>query len=365
MKKVRISQQQIAHDLGLSQTLVSMVLNGRRHGVSEESYRQIWSHAQRVGYRPKGMNSELSKDGQAMIVGYILRAGITLHSQNPFFVHLQQGLHETLTNQGISLAHLGTEDHVDMKKLKELYGHRKAFRGLVIFGEVKRAFVHALKQWEPRVISISAQYPGLCDSVIYDEDQAGKLLVRHLADLGHRDFAWLGGGRSRQQSRRRLKAVLNAARLHNLAVEPNFIVELDETDRMGGRRAAELILKAAGRRPTAWICYNGAMARGAVNYLLQRGLKVPADISVATFDHTRLCEEEPPTLTSASAAPEELGRATATLLLKDNRETRGLISEVILASELILRESTGQVQTAGRRAGPTLKSARVKKAPHW
>lgn len=345
MKKARISQQQIARDLGLSQTLVSMVLNGRRKGVSEESYQQIWNHARRVGYQPKGMSPELLSGAQpeTATVGFILRSGLKLYSQSPFFGHVQHGLHDFLASQGISLVFLGTEDHLEVKQLKDLYGDRKAFRGLVVFGEVKRSFLHSLKQLEPRVVSISAQHPGHCHSVVGNEEQAAELLVQHLTELGHREFAWLGGGRGMQRARLRLEAVMNALRLRNLTILPRFITEIDAADRLEGRQAAGMILKAAGKSPppTAWICYNGTMARGAVNSLLQQGVRIPDDLSVATFDRTRLCEEEHPTLTGASVSPEELGRVAGEVLIKSSGDAREMFTEMVLVSELIPRESTG------------------------
>lgn len=344
MKKVRISQQQIARDLGLSQTLVSMVLNGRRQGVSEESYRQIWNHARRIGYRPKGMDPALFRGpSETATVGFILRSGLKLYSQSPFFGHVQHGLHEYLATNGVSLVFLGTEDHLEVKTLKELYGDREVFRGLVVFGEVKRPFLHSLKQLEPRVVAISAQYPGLCHSVVYNEEQAAELLVDHLANLGHREFAWLGGSRGMQRANRRYEATMSALRLRNLTIQPKFTLEMDEAERIEGGEAAERILKAASKRhrPTAWICFNGTMARGATNALLQQGVKIPEEVSIATFDRTRLCEEENPTLTGASAEPEELGRVAGEILLRSSGEAKEMFSDMVLASELIPRASTG------------------------
>jgi LacI family transcriptional regulator len=51
-KRENISQQRIARDLGVSQALVSLVLNGKRENISEESYQRIWNHALKIGYRP-------------------------------------------------------------------------------------------------------------------------------------------------------------------------------------------------------------------------------------------------------------------------------------------------------------------------
>src|SRR5579859_1496993 len=72
-KKERVSQQSIAHDLGVSQALVSMLLNGMRQNISADSYRRIWDHALKIGYRPKGM--QLNGNGTLVTnVGFILRS---------------------------------------------------------------------------------------------------------------------------------------------------------------------------------------------------------------------------------------------------------------------------------------------------
>ncbi|MBH55115.1 MAG: hypothetical protein CMI18_12325, partial [Opitutaceae bacterium] len=54
----RISQMAIAKELGYSQALVSMVLNGRKKGISEAAYKRIWDFAITNGYSPRGMNIE-------------------------------------------------------------------------------------------------------------------------------------------------------------------------------------------------------------------------------------------------------------------------------------------------------------------
>ena len=52
-----ISQQKIARDLGVSQALVSLVLNGKRQNISAASAERIWKYAVKRGYRPKGMQT--------------------------------------------------------------------------------------------------------------------------------------------------------------------------------------------------------------------------------------------------------------------------------------------------------------------
>ena len=59
----KVSQTQLARELGISQALVSLVLNGRRQGISPETYERIWAHAVKRG-TPSGKKTT-SKSGPA------------------------------------------------------------------------------------------------------------------------------------------------------------------------------------------------------------------------------------------------------------------------------------------------------------
>jgi LacI family transcriptional regulator len=350
MKKARISQQQIAADLGVSQTLVSMVLNGRRKGVSEESCQKILDHARRSGYRPKGIAAEfLSPSVAKCSVGLILRTGATLYSQSPFFGHVQHGLHDYLAKNRGSLVFMGNENDLDGPRLESLQDP-DAFLGLVVLGEVSRPFLQAILKLHSRVVTVSCQYPGLCDSVLPNEEQAAELMVQHLLDLGHRSFAWIGGNKGSQRSMSRLRAIQSALHLRNVEIDPKFCIEAKTGDRREGSEVAEAVLEASGSDspPTAWICFNGVMARGAVSLLASRGFNVPADISLAAFDGTRVCEEEHPTLTTAFTSPELMGQVAAEILLEANNQEHRRFSDLVLPAEITYRESTAAVAKSSR-----------------
>jgi len=355
MKKGRISQQQIARDLGVSQTLVSMVLNGRRKGVSEKSCRKILDHARRSGYRPKGIAAEfLTPSSINRSVGFVLRSGATLYSQSPFFGHVQHGLHDYLAEHGGSLVFMGVENDLDVNRLESLR-NPEAFVGLVILGEVARPFLQAMLKLHSRIVTISCQYPGLCDSVVPNEEQAADLLVQHLMDLGHEHFAWAGGNKGSQRARSRMRAVESALHLRNASLDPKFCIDAESGNRRDGSQVAEALLQASGDGPvpTAWICFNGVLARGAVTHLTSKGLKVPGDVSVAALDATRVCEEEHPTLTAASTSPERMGRVAAERLLQEKTERHLGFVDTVLPAEIQVRESTGKVpqRSGGSRKG--------------
>ncbi|MEO6246099.1 MAG: helix-turn-helix domain-containing protein, partial [Opitutaceae bacterium] len=113
----KISQTQLARELGISQALVSLVLNGRRQGISADTYDRIWARAVQRGYRPKGMHLAASPAAQGRQVGIILRAPLRLNTPTMYFGHVQHGLHTAIEAREYATVFLGAEDQLDQKKL--------------------------------------------------------------------------------------------------------------------------------------------------------------------------------------------------------------------------------------------------------
>ena len=334
----------MARELGVSQALVSLVLNGKGENISRKSYDRIWKYAVKIGYRPKGMQIQLNQS-HATNVGFILRAGVRLYTQSNYFSHIQHGLHTGLLEHGYHTFFFGSEDDLRIKVFQQKLKHHTLF-GLVILGEVEEKFLRAIKQVQKNIVTVSATYPGVCHSVMPNEAQAVQLLVEHLVRLGHRQFAWIGGNRLLQVNTRRRAALNIALQQHGLKLSDKFVAECDGGDRIDGWKAAEMLLGKIPRSqmPTAWICLNGLMARGVINCLTQNGWRVPEQISVVAVDATRVCVEEHPQITGAHADPDKMGEKAAELLLQAGHQADGMLSDVILPAVLTERETSAKAE---------------------
>ncbi len=341
-KKDDVSQQRIARDLGVSQTLVSLVLNGKRDKISEASYQRIWAHALKIGYRPKGMKFD-SGTAPSLGVGFILRAGVRLHTQSNFFSHVQHGLHAGLLSRGYHSVYLGSEDDPRPGGVQQLL-RQLVFCGVAVLGQVSRSFIESIQAVQPNVVLISYSYPGLCHSVMPNERQAIEQLVAHLYGLGHRRFAWIGGDKGFDYNRRRRAGLIEALALHGLKLDRRCVIELETGDRLAGWKAAEIFLRqfGSGAAPTACVCVNGSVARGFINCLTQHGYRVPAQTSLVAIDATRLCEEEHPQITGSHSDPEQIGMIAAGLLLQGASGVNGIFSDVVLPARLTVRETSGK-----------------------
>lgn len=342
MRGRKVSQQQIARGLGVSQALVSLVLNGKRENISEDTCQRIWRYANEVGYRPKGMQMDNRRAG-ATNVGFVLRAGLRLHTQSNFFSHVQHGLHEGLLARGYHSVFLGAEDDLGPAKVQQVLRRHQMF-GLAVLGQVSLEFIKAIKAVQPNLAAVSFSYPGLCHSVMPNEREAVEQLVAHLADLGHRRFAWIGGDKGLDYNLRRHAGLVETLEARGLELPRKFSVDVDAGDRLAGWRAGEILLGQISKRsfPTACVCANASVARGAVNCLMQKGWRVPEQISLVAIDATRICVEEHPEITGSHADPERVGLTAAELLLSGTDARDGMLSDVILPSRLTVRETSAK-----------------------
>lgn len=343
----KVSQQRIARDLKVSQALVSLALNGRKGGIHPETYQRIWTHAQSLGYEPKGMNLERSPTpARSQQIGFILRAGLNIHTQGSYFSHVLHGLHTELAERGYAAVFFGTEDTLTKERLAHFFRPRQAPAGVVLFGEVAAAFLQELRALTTKVVAVSARHAGFCHSVVGNEPQALQLLVQHLWELGHRRIGWLGGNVGLGRHEARYGAFVAALQACGGRVDDRYRVCLQQADRAEGAQAIDALLPLAKRKdfPTAFVTYNTLMAAGATMALAREGWKVPGDCSIAAADNSRLAQTETPRLTVAGTDTEKLGQAAARLLLDVIAREDESLHDLILPSDFVVGESTGSVK---------------------
>ncbi len=352
LNKNVISQSKIASDLGYSQSLVSRVLNGQTGGIPDETIKAIWDHARDNGYRPRGINLDLlvSETVATQMVGFVLRSPLRLVSESQIFLHAHQGMHEFLLKKNIRTVYLGAEVELDVEELVKVMERQKLMLGVVLMGEVQPEFMATIGRCRKPVVMISARYPGVCHSVVSNLVQAANLLVEHLRKLGHRRFAWLGSMHGMGRMLRHKEAVVQAVLSAGMEIDLSCQIDMPEADRQNGYTgAAEIFKRSRRRRPTAFICHNAMMARGAVNYLFQHGYTVPKDVSVVAIDMTNVCVEEPPHITSAAAKPEALGACAAQLIIDRFDRTDHRLCEITIPSEIVVRDSSAAAAVATSR----------------
>jgi LacI family transcriptional regulator len=175
----------------------------------------------------------------------------------------------------------------------------------------------------------------------------GLAATRHLLDLGHRRIAVIGGPVAMLCSRARISGYTEAMASAGLEVDP-ALVGSGSFHHIGGYQAARQLFELADP-PTAIFACNDEQAFGVAEAARVTGRRVPEDVSVVGFDDIPISRWFSPPLTTVRQPLADMGRIAAEMLstMIDGREPRG--RQVELATELIVRASTGPPPGAAPR----------------
>lgn len=183
-----------------------------------------------------------------------------------------------------------------------------------------------------------------------DDHAIGRLATGHLLELGHVRIGCISGPADTATGRDRLegyRAALRAAKVP----ERSELVAIGTYAPEEGARAVRRWLDS-GVEFTAVFAENDAIAASAMAELAQRGLRVPADVSVVGSANLDFGSLLTPALTTVDQRTEQVAAIAAELLFRqidDARSTkdRGL---VVIEPRLIVRSSTQALQRQrGRR----------------
>jgi LacI family transcriptional regulator len=164
--------------------------------------------------------------------------------------------------------------------------------------------------------------------------------VQHLAVLGHRDIAFIGGPKRLHSAQSRQSAFMSSLEECGMTCNPAWVIEGDHTLE-GGVQAMDRLL-GSKHLPTAVMCSNDMTAIGALRVLAKAGLRVPDDMSVIGFDDIHLAEFVYPPLTTVRMSRHDLARAAFSALRSHVEPMHARAKKTWpIPTKLTVRQSTG------------------------
>ena len=334
MRRVTIRDVAALADTSIS--TVSAALNGRP-GVSQETRERVIDAANRLSWRPDQRASRLRRNRTAVI-------GVVYEADQPFQASLVDSVYATAKDQGVEVVlAAATDHHSELECLRVLV--RERCDGLLLAGS-------ALSPSHIELVARQAPLVSLCrkinergvDEVYADVKQTMGLAIDHLFALGHTQIWHLGA------SGRSMGAPREQAYVHQMVaagLDP-VVIEAGATN-LDGVHAADILLDGA-ELPTAFICYNDAMAAGLVRRLRQRGVKVPDDVSVVGYDDAPIASDPTLDLTTVSQPRQEMAVAAVGILVSRMNEEQavevGNERRLKVPGQLVIRTTTGRPRTA-------------------
>ena len=330
-----ITIKEVAKIAGVSVSTVSRVINDLPD-VNLQTKQKIHQIIEDHGYVPNATAKTL-KQMKTNIICIIVK-GIS----NSFFVPIVERIElEINKTKYIPLVHYIDESADEVRTAISLVAEKKAL-GIIFLGgnpTARMKAIHRLKV--PCVLATmtakGAEHKNISSVSINDTEAAGKA-IDYLIENGHQNIAVLGGRRlAHDLIWDRFNGVKQSFARHGMTFDESLYIE-SMFSLKAAYTAMANVLDDGQPEFTALFAMSDLMAIGAIRAIIDKGLKVPDDISVIGFDGIELAGYYNPPLTTIRQPYAEIARRSAELIIEN---IRGDSQEqaIILDTEIIIGAS--------------------------
>ncbi len=335
----RATVRDVAAETGVSIATVSRVLNDHA-SVSDETRELVRQAVERLGEHAPGPRATRARTTVGSIY---VRCPYLL---TDYFGLIVSSIAETLELYGKQLVLNAGEASQLTSVLPSLHARPGISGAIMILPPEPSEQLDALRARKFPFVVVDPRQTMPRDIVAVSAAHfaGARKLTKHLVDLGHRGIGVVAGPKDWLASNDRMAGHTSAMADVGVLPSPSLIRSAQATVEAGYHAAQELL--DLENRPTALVCFNDKAAVGALQAAHERGLRVPYDLSIAGFDDIDLATATHPMLTTVRQPLQEMGRMAVTLLIRLLERHRLEALHVELATELVVRDSTGPVPPA-------------------
>lgn len=351
MKPRKPTMTDVARAAGVSQTAVSMILSEKgNHSFAPATVEKVHAAAKELGYILR--SAPTASSSRFIMV-------ISVNGTNPYYTTMVQSVERKAYQHQYQVltCHSYRDPNLELQYL-ELAAKMKVAGLIVLYYPHCLEKIHEIAKTTP-VVCVCDQEEGLAvDIVEMQHAPAGKLLIDHLVDLGHKKIALITSDLSENRGRMAFMDGLRV-QMERRGLADSFIVHMASAHPMAEMEDANadynvgynlmqdesIYLSGA----TAFVCTNDSMALGVIDALLERGYKIPDDFSVCGSDNLLYSDLNSISMTTIDHRMEVKGQSAMDLLLQkihmmhntDHPSTMDDRHTIKYQPLLVVRQSTG------------------------
>jgi DNA-binding LacI/PurR family transcriptional regulator len=325
----RPTMRDVAARVGVSQTLVSLVLRNAP-GASAETRERVLRAAAELGYRPDTAAQVLRRNRSRHI-------GVLFTMRQPFDVDLVEAIYPAAERHGyhVVLGAIGA-GRDDRQAVEELLAYRS--EALILNGTTITAAQLARVADQMPVVDIGRRHTGdSVDVVRVDDERGAGLAVDHLVGFGHRSIVHIDGGDLPAAAERR-RGYQQAMLRHGLAGHIR-ILPGDYSEESGATASRDVL--GEQELPTAIFAANDRCAHGVLDTLTRARMEVPGDMSVAGYDDSAIARLSFVNLTTIRQDAAQMAEQAVQAIIERLDHGRLEARELVLDPTLIVRGTTG------------------------
>lgn len=304
----RVRLKDVAERAGVSSTTASFVLTGRDMRVAEETRQRVLRTARELDYRPN-LTARTLRTRVSSTIGLVADTIATGHYGGEL---IRGSMRAALRHEHLLLvSESGGDPDLGATLAEDLSGRQ--VDGLIFATASHDRIASPRRRPGQRIVLLNCRSDGDHPAVVPDEAEGGRAVTSLLLEAGHRDDFWVVGetpstslpGSERMQGIR-------------AALAEGGVELAGQLSCSWWPEAAYDAVSAAlgdGVRPRAIVCLNDRIAFGVYQALEAAGLRIPADVSIVSFDDSELATWLRPAVTSVGLPEFEMGRLAVETLL--------------------------------------------------
>jgi LacI family transcriptional regulator len=303
--------EMVAAAAGVSRSTVSRVVNDSPK-VTPEAFAAVTAAIEKLGYVPNRA-ARILASRRTFSIALVIPENTAKFFADPYFATVIQGVAMHLANTDYTLSLLiAPED--DSEKTRR-YLQAGNVDGAIILSHHSddRSYV-LLAQAIPVVFGGRPVSPEGTDAAYVDVDnaEAAREVTTRLIQHGRRRIATIAGPLNMSAGIDRLQGWREAVSDAGLSTE---LIEHGDFSPTSGAAAMRRLLE---RDPgiDGVFAASAQMASGALSVLRERGLEVPRDLGLVTFDDDYFAASSMPPLTTVAQPSVEVGKRMAAVLLR-------------------------------------------------
>lgn len=327
----------VAKLAGVSVATVSRVINGTKT-VSQETSLRVIKAINETSFKPNAVARSLAGKKSNMI-------GVVVNDiTNMYFGELLAAIERTATyyNYSTILCNSNGDKKLELDNFYLL--KEKGVDGIIftVHKNIQEGVQEFIEKNYMPTISLNRPCHGTL-SIRVDNKLESYKATKFLIESGHRNIANIRGYSDDDASGvNRYEGYKMAITEAGILLKPSMIANGDFTIESGYDACEKLMM--LNKNITAIICANDEMALGALNYLFDKDISVPGEISIMGFDDIKISKFIRPRLTTVHQPILEIGNLSAKILIdRINGNEKMEEKDILLKGSIKVRDSTRQI----------------------
>lgn len=330
MSQKKVSIEDVAARAKVSITTVSRVIN-KIPTVSKKNIIKVEEAVAALKYRPNISAQRLAR-GTNNSIGLVI-PGYPGVFHSFYAIEIIRGVGHACESSRLDMVFHITNGH-DTLNTSNVGG--------VIFADIienRKQVEQAVQTGTPCFIINNKEDDLDVNYIAVDNKKGGQLVADYFVSLGHKKIATVTGNLNTQAGKDRFDGFQKYLTKNDIAL-PKEYIHIGDYSRRCARQATEEFL-ALDAPPTAIFAASDEMAMEVMAVILEKGMKVPEDISVVGFDDNPICLYGPVALTTVRQPLFKMAEDAVKILTEHiHSKTVEKNTKKILVPDLVIRESS-------------------------